>query len=68
MSDAFTDLRNAIRRRHDRLKRQIKSCRDPATIAILKAQKKEVWHVWNAFLFEDSTVPVRHSADVPPGT
>lgn len=57
MSDPFTDLRNSLRDRHDVLKREIARCKDPEQGKLLRAQKKEIWHVWNRFLFQESHRP-----------
>jgi hypothetical protein len=73
MSDAFTDLRNVLRARHDYLKSKIKKSTDPDQIRLLQARKTEIWETWRDLLFyaPSPSLRTRHpasSAGVPPSS
>ncbi len=54
MPDAFTDLRNVLRRRHDWLKSKLADCKDDAQAQLLRSRRREIWEIWHDLLFEGS--------------
>jgi hypothetical protein len=57
MSDAFTILRDVLRKRHDYLKVRIRTSNDPELTRIMTARKTEVWEIWKEFLFHRPAPP-----------
>jgi hypothetical protein len=51
MSDPFTDLRHVLARQHDRLKSELRNCKDEQQAKILRVRRNMVWLIWRDLLF-----------------